>query len=50
MPSEARKSHANLKAFAPICVKTNIVGGKTLMSDFSERGYVVKETGAVYYT
>lgn len=49
-PSDARKSRSNLKAFSRISVKSNLSGGKVLMSDFSERGYVVKETGAVYYT
>ncbi len=49
-PSEARKNHSNLKAFSRISLKSNLSGGKALMSDFSERGYVVKETGAVYYT
>lgn len=49
-PSDARKNGSNLKVFSRISVKSNISGGKALMSDFSERGYVVKETGAVYYT
>lgn len=49
-PSEARKNQSNLKAFSRISVKSNLTGGKVLMSDFSERGYVVRETGAVYYT
>lgn len=49
-PSDARKNHANLRAFSRISVESNLSGGKALMSDFSERGYVVKETGAVYYT
>jgi len=49
-PSEARKTHCNLKAFSSINVKQNLAGGKSIMSDLSERGYVVKETGAVYYT
>lgn len=49
-PSEARRTRANLNAFSKISVKSNLSGGKALMSDFSERGYVVKETGAVYYT
>ena len=49
-PSEARKKHCNLKAFSRIHVKANLSGGKAIMSDLSERGYVVKETGAVYYT
>jgi AraC family transcriptional regulator len=49
-PSDARKNHSNLSVFSRISVKSNLSGGKVLMSDFSERGYVVKETGAVYYT
>ncbi|MDF2586917.1 MAG: transcriptional regulator, AraC family [Anaerocolumna sp.] len=49
-PSDARKNHSNLNAFSRIIVKSNLSGGKAFMSDFSERGYVVKETGAVYYT
>lgn len=49
-PSDARRNHSNLKVFSRISVKSNISGGRALMSDFSERGYVVKETGAVYYT
>lgn len=49
-PSDARKNHSNLKAFSRIYVKSNLSGGKVIMSDFSERGYVVKESGAVYYT
>jgi AraC family transcriptional regulator len=49
-PSEARKNHSNLKSFSRISLKTNLSGGKVIMSDLSERGYVVKETGAVYYT
>lgn len=49
-PSEARKSNPNLNTFSRISVKTNLTGGKVLMSDLTERGYVVKETGAVYYT
>jgi AraC family transcriptional regulator len=49
-PSDARRNHTNLNTFSPISVKLNLSGGKAIMSDFSERGYVVKETGAVYYT
>lgn len=49
-PSDARKNHSNLQVFSRISVKVNLLGGKALMSDFSERGYVVKETGAIYYT
>ncbi len=49
-PSDARKNQSNLNTFSRISIKQNLSGGKVLMSDFSERGYVVKETGAVYYT
>lgn len=49
-PSKARKNKTGLNTFSHISVKTNLSGGKIMMSDFSERGYVVKETGAVYYT
>jgi AraC family transcriptional regulator len=49
-PSAARKNQQSLNIFSRISVKSNLSGGKTIMSDFSERGYVVKETGAVYYT
>ena len=49
-PSDARRSHPRLNTFSRISVKNNITGGKVMMSDLSERGYVVKETGAVYYT
>lgn len=49
-PSIARKNRISLNTFSRISVKSNLSGGKVMMSDFSERGYVVKETGAVYYT
>lgn len=49
-PSAARKNKSSLNTFSRISVKSNLTGGKVMMSDFSERGYVVKETGAVYYT
>lgn len=49
-PSIARKTRCNLNTFSPITVKSNISGGKEVMNDFSKRGYVVKETGAIYYT
>lgn len=49
-PSIARKNKISLNTFSRISVKSNLSGGKVMMSDFSERGYVVKETGAVYYT
>lgn len=49
-PSSARKSKISLNTFSRISVKSNLSGGKVMMSDFSKRGYIVKETGAVYYT
>jgi AraC family transcriptional regulator len=49
-PSAARKRRANLNAFHRLELKDELSGGKVFMKDLSERGYVVKETGAVYYT
>jgi AraC family transcriptional regulator len=49
-PSSARKNKVSLNTFSRISVKSRLTGGKVTMSEFSERGYVVKETGAVYYT
>jgi len=49
-PSIARKNKVSLNTFLRISVKSNLSGGKVIMNDFSKRGYVVKETGAVYYT
>jgi AraC family transcriptional regulator len=48
-PSLARKGRANLSAFHRLTLKDSLSGGKVFMNDISERGYVVKETGAVYY-
>jgi AraC family transcriptional regulator len=49
-PSIARKNRMSLNTYSRISVKSNLSGGKVMISDFSERGYVVKESGAVYYT
>jgi AraC family transcriptional regulator len=49
-PSIARKNRTSLNTFSRISVNSNLSGGKIMLSDLSERGYVVKETGAVYYT
>jgi AraC family transcriptional regulator len=49
-PSLARKNKTGLNTFSRISVKSNLSGGKAIMNDFTKRGYVVKETGAVYYT
>jgi AraC family transcriptional regulator len=49
-PSTARKNRMSLNIFPRISIKSNLSGGKAIMNDFSKRGYVVKETGAVYYT
>lgn len=43
-PSTIRKNKLSTNTFSRISVKSNISGGKTIMSDFSERCYVVKET------
>ena len=49
-PSVARKNKANLKAFSKTSPISNLTGGKIIMGSLGERGYIVKETGAVYYT
>ncbi len=49
-PIAARKNKANLKAFTKISLIKNITGGKIMLGNLGERGYLVKETGAVYYT
>lgn len=49
-PSAVKKNKLSLNIFSWISVKSNLSGGKEIMNDFSKRGYVVKETGAVYYT
>lgn len=49
-PSAVKKNKSSLNIFSRISVKSNLSGGKEIMNDFSKRGYVVKETGAVYYT
>lgn len=49
-PSNVRKNKLSSNIFPRISVKSNLSGGKEIMNDFSKRGYVVKETGAVYYT
>jgi AraC family transcriptional regulator len=49
-PSVARKSKTNLKAFSKIYLIKNLTGGKIMLGDLGERGYIVKETGGIYYT
>lgn len=49
-PSLARKTKANLKAFSRISLIHNLTGGKVMIGNLGERGYIVRETGAVYYT
>jgi AraC family transcriptional regulator len=49
-PSAARKGKANITVFPRLEIKDALSGGKVFMNDITERGYVVKETGAVYYT
>lgn len=49
-PSAVRKNQTTLNTFSRISVKSQITGGKIMVNDLSKRGYVVKETGAVYYT
>lgn len=49
-PMAARKRKSNLKAFARISLLKNLTGGNIMLGNLGERGYIVKETGAVYYT
>lgn len=49
-PSSIRKGKSTLNSFTRISVKSKLSGGKIMVNDLSKRGYIVKETGAVYYT
>lgn len=49
-PIVARKNKSNLKVFLKISLINKLTGGKIMMGNLGERGYMVKETGAVYYT
>lgn len=49
-PMSARKNKTNLNAFAKISLIKNLTGGNVMLGRLGERGYIVKETGAVYYT
>lgn len=49
-PSEARKTKANLNVFSSISLIHNITGGRVMLGNLGERGYIVKENGAIYYT
>lgn len=49
-PGQARKESVHLTAFEPISLMHHLTGGKIIMGDLGARGYIVKETGAVYYT
>lgn len=49
-PSLVRKHRISVNTFSRISVNSKLSGGKVMMNEFYERGYIVKETGAVYYT
>lgn len=49
-PSSVRRSQSTLNSFSSISAKSKLSGGKLMVNDLCKRGYVVKETGAVYYT
>jgi AraC family transcriptional regulator len=49
-PSMARSLRNELKSFTKISVQSKLKGEKDKMVDLSERGYVVKENGSVYFT
>lgn len=50
IPSVARKNQSNLHVYSKISLIHSLTGGKTMLGNLGERGYLVKETGAVYYT
>ncbi len=49
-PSLARGKETCLDVYPPITFESFMKEAKTRMSKFSERGYVVKENGAVYFS
>lgn len=49
-PGLARRENFNPTIFEPISLVNHLTGGKVIMGDLGARGYIVKETGAVYYT
>lgn len=49
-PSMVKKRKIIPNPFYPISIKSHLVGGKEMITNFSKRGYIVKETGSVYYT
>lgn len=49
-PSAARNDAALLKSFPRLSLKSILEGENVIMRNFNERGYVVKETGPVYFT
>lgn len=49
-PKQAKKGSFSPTVFEPISLINHLTGGKVIMGDLGARGYIVKETGAVYYT
>ena len=49
-PTMAKKSEAPLQFIPKMDVYKRITGGKIVMNELQKRGYLVKETGAVYYS
>lgn len=49
-PMMARNQKCSLNSFSPISIKSMIEGKNDVMSDFSKRGYLIKENGPVYFT
>lgn len=50
LPSAVRNGNANPRFFPKLDLLKKISGGKMIMNDLQKRGYLVKETGAVYYS
>ena len=49
-PVMVKRTECSLKFTPKIDLLKNISGGKIVMKDLQKRGYLVKETGAVYYS
>lgn len=49
-PMLARKNKTRLNYFAQISIMDKLTGGKMMLNNIGQRGYIVKETGAVYHT
>lgn len=49
-PIGIKKGQRTMRIFSKMIVEKKLTGGKMMLNDLSKRGYVIKETGSVYYT